>query len=121
MKNSLAYCGLVCQTCSIYLATRQEKAEEKAKMKAEIARVCREQYGVNYELVDITDCDGCRTEGGRLFTGCGNCPVRKCARQKGLENCAYCAEYACEKLEKHFKMDPTAKMRLDEVRGSLLH
>ncbi len=67
MKNSLAYWGLVCQTCSIYPATRQEKAEEKARMKAEIARVCREQYGMNYELADITDCDGCRRRRQSIF------------------------------------------------------
>jgi hypothetical protein len=120
MTEMLAYCGLICQTCPIYLATRQENAAEQTNMRTEIARKCREHYGMNYELADITDCDGCRTEGGRLFFGCTKCPIRKCARQKGLENCAYCADYACEQLEAHFKMDPTAKTRLDAVRIMIL-
>jgi hypothetical protein len=117
MTEMVAYCGLTCQTCPIYLATRQESKEEQASMRAEIVKLCKEQYGINYKLEDITDCDGCRTEGGRLFSACKNCPIRKCAREKGLENCAYCAEYACDKLEAFFKTDPTARTRLDAVRS----
>ena len=116
MAEMVAYCGLTCQTCPIYLATRQENKEEQARMRAEIVQLCKEQYGMNYELEDITDCDGCRTEDGRLFSACKNCFIRKCAKQKGLENCAYCTEYACVRLEAFFGTDPTAKVRLDEIR-----
>jgi hypothetical protein len=93
--------------------------EEQAKMRVEIARICREHYGMKYEAEDITDCDGCRTDGGRLFSGCQNCPIRKCASQKGLENCAYCADYVCGNLEALFAMDAAAKARLDEVRRGI--
>jgi len=65
---------------------------------------------------DITDCDGCRTEGGRLFSGCKKYQIRKCARQEGFENCAYCS--ACEKLKEFFVTDPNAKARLDVIRSS---
>jgi len=116
MTEMVAYCGLACQTCPIYLATRQENKEEQARMRAEIVQLCKEQYGMDYELEDITDCDGCRTEDGRLFSACKNCLIRKCAKQKGLENCAYCTEYACVRLEAFFGTDPTAKIRLDEIR-----
>lgn len=112
----VAYCGLVCQTCPIYLATRVESKEKQEKMRAEIAQLCREQYGMAYEPADITDCDGCRTEDGRLFLACKDCAIRNCARQRGLESCAYCDEYVCERLEAFFTTDPTAKVRLDEVR-----
>jgi len=27
------------------------------------------------------------------------CPVRPCVTEKGLQNCAYCDEYICEKFE----------------------
>jgi hypothetical protein len=120
MTEIVAYCGLTCQTCPIYLATRQENKEEQARMRAEIVRLCKEQYGMNYELEDITDCDGCRTEGERLFSACRNCPIRKCARGKELENCAYCAEFACGKLEAFFSTDPTARIRLEAIRSSIL-
>jgi len=118
MTEPVAYCGLVCRTCPIYVATRQEDKEVQGKMRAEIVRLCHEQYGMQYQLEDITDCDGCRTEGGRLFAPSTMCRIRTCARQKGIENCAHCPDYACGWLEKIFVTDPAARTRLDERRNS---
>jgi hypothetical protein len=119
MNELMAYCGLVCETCPIYLATREEKKEEQARMRVEIARMCREQYWMKIEMEDVTDCDGCRTEGGRLFSACKDCAVRNCVKQKGIENCAYCSDYACERLEAIFATEPAARTRLDEVRSAI--
>jgi len=94
----------------------EKNKEVQAKMRTEIVQLCKEQYGMNYESEDITDCDGCRTEGEKLFSASKSCPIRKCAREKEIENCAYCTEYACGKIEAFFKTDPTAKKRLDEIR-----
>jgi hypothetical protein len=120
MAEIIAYCGLACHTCPIYLATRQESKEEQARMRIEISQLLKGQYGINYEPEEINDCDGCRTQGGRLFSGCKVCPIRRCASEKGLENCAYCIEYACEKLEAFFRTEPTARARLDKIRNSIL-
>jgi Protein of unknown function (DUF3795) len=120
MIEIIAYCGLACHTCPIYLATRQENKAEQTRIRIEISQLLKGQYGMNYEPEDITDCDGCRTDSGRLFSGCRNCLIRKCATERRLENCAYCAEYACERLEAFFNSEPTAKIRLDEVRHSIL-
>jgi hypothetical protein len=119
MTEKIAYCGLRCETCPIHLATRQENKQEQTRMRIEIVKLCQEHYGMRYRLEDITDCDGCKAETGILFRASTNCPIRKCARQKGLENCAYCAEYACGKLEAVFKTDPTARARLDETRKGM--
>ena len=117
MDEVISYCGLLCQGCAIYLATREVNDEKKAKMRAEIAQVIKEHYGVEHKPEDIADCDGCRTEGGRLF--CKECQIRKCAREKGIESCASCTEYACEKLKKLFATDPDARKRLDQIRSRL--
>lgn len=90
MIDRLAYCGLKCQTCPIYQAAREDDQDRQAKLRAEIAGMCKELYGIQYEAEDITDCDGCRGEGGRLFPACSKCPIRSCARQKGVETCAGC-------------------------------
>jgi hypothetical protein len=119
MGEVIAYCGLACQTCPIYLATREEDEGAQERMRAEIAQLCREQYGMTYEPQDITDCDGCRTGEGRLFSACRNCGIRNCARQRGLESCAYCDEYICEKLEAFFASEPSARTHLDEIRKML--
>jgi hypothetical protein len=119
VSEMLAHCGLVCDTSPIYLATKVLTIEEQTRMRDEVARLCKEQYGMNYEPTDITDCDGCRTKEGRLFSGCRNCAIRRCAGEKGLENCAYCADYVCDKLETFFASEPTARARLDDVRSRI--
>jgi hypothetical protein len=119
MNEMLSYCGLVCNTCPIYLVTQEENKEEQERKRIEIAQLCREQYGLNYELADITDCDGCRAMDGRLFSGCTNCVIRKCAKQKAVENCAHCNEYICEQLETFFIKEPSGKRRLGEIRSKM--
>jgi len=111
---------LTCHGCPIYLATREESDEKKEKMRVEITQLCKEQYGVEYKPEDITDCDGCKTEeGGRLFSGCEQCYIRKCASQKSVENCAHCDEYTCERLAEFFVAEPNAEKRLNEIKSSL--
>ena len=116
MPHNLAYCGLTCQTCPIFLATHQPNKEQQLRMRMEIVQLCKEQYGIQYRMKDITDCDGCKAESGRLFSTCKNCAIRKCARKKGLENCGHCPDYACNELRAFFETDPDAKARLDAVR-----
>ena len=88
-------------------------------MRNEIARACREQYGMEVALQDITDCDGCRSRTGRLFSGCAHCEIRKCAMERQLTSCAFCFDYACELLQKHFETDPGARDRLEAMRSAL--
>jgi len=115
----LAYCGLDCQRCPIYLATQHENKDVQAKMKAEIIELCKEHYGIDYQLKDITDCDGCKTDGDRLFSAGRNCPIRLCAREKNLESCAHCSEYVCGKLATFFRTEIAAKARLDAIRKNM--
>jgi len=115
----IAYCGLRCDTCSILLATREKNDEKKHKMRIEIAQQIKKHYGQDCKAENVTDCDGCKTEGGRLLSGCSKCQVRKCAREKGVENCAHCDGYPCEELEKLSAKEPEVKKRLEEIRNKL--
>ncbi len=117
MEEKLAYCGLICHTCPIYLATREKDQTKQREMRAEIARQIKEIYGQGRKAEDIGDCDGCRAEDGRLF--CTGCQIRKCAIEKGIESCAYCEDYSCEALEKLFTTDAGARERLDAIRRTL--
>jgi hypothetical protein len=98
------------------VATREVNKEEQKRQRAEIAKACREQYGMNYSESEITDCDGCLSESGRLFIGCLGCPIRKCAKERTIENCAHCPEYICQTLESFFVHDSAAKTRLADER-----
>ena len=119
MEKMIAYCGLRCDTCTILLATREKDDEKKHKMRVEIAQQIKEHYGQDCKAEDVTDCDGCKAEGARLFSGSSNCQVRKCASQKSVENCAHCDEYACEKLKDFFDKEPTSKASLDAIRKDI--
>ena len=48
-----AYCGLVCETCPIYLATREPDAIARNRMRAGIARICREHYGWELTAAEV--------------------------------------------------------------------
>jgi len=50
MNEEMAYCGLICQTCPIYLATREENKAEQDRMRADIVRLCRKimKFELNY-------------------------------------------------------------------------
>ena len=114
----MAYCGLVCDQCPIYLATTEQDESRQKAMRISIAEECRIHYGLKLQPEDITDCDGCRSGSGRLFSGCLNCEIRKCAIMKNLESCAYCTDYACNKLMEHFLLDPGAQTRLEEIQNN---
>ncbi len=116
MNAMLSYCGLNCESCPIHLATLERDAVKRKNMRIEIARMCREQYGKNLDIQDVTDCDGCRARTGRLFSGCANCAMRKCAIERNVTSCAFCADFACETLLKHFASDPSARARLEAMR-----
>ena len=111
----MAYCGLICDKCPIHLATLETDLIRKQAMREDIVRQCAIEYGVDIQLSEVTDCDGCRAETGRLFSGCRNCTIRNCAREREVENCAYCSDYACEKLDTIFGQEPDAKARLDAI------
>lgn len=119
VEDIVSYCGLVCLGCPIYWATWEEDKGKKEKMKAEIARRCNEEFETEFEPDDISDCDGCRTEGGRLFSGSTDCKIRKCAKLQGFQNCAHCIDYPCELLEEIFATDSSAKARLDVIKSRL--
>jgi len=112
----IAYCGLICDTCPIHLATLEQDDSRKQLMRISIAEQCSKIYGLNMQPEDVTDCDGCKAETGRLFSGCMNCEIRNCVKNRNLDGCAFCEAYACEKLGKHFDADPEAKRRLDKIR-----
>ena len=120
----LAYCGLDCSGCPIYLATRNEDRQVQKRMREDIAVQIERLYGMKCRAEDITNCDGCAAENGRLFAGCQLCGIRPCARERRLENCAHCSDYVCAKLQQFFDhggklLHMDAKASLDAVRKGL--
>ena len=119
MSSLIAYCGLDCESCPIHLATLQQDSQTKRNMRIDIARLCRETYGIHLLPEAVTDCDGCQSATGRIFSGCANCDIRPCAMGRKVSSCAYCKEYPCNQLQKHFQSDPTSQARLEALRRTM--
>ncbi|MFC2079684.1 DUF3795 domain-containing protein [Candidatus Bipolaricaulota bacterium] len=111
MERLIATCGLTCTECPAYIAT---KSEDAAALET-LAKTWSEQYEATLSADDCA-CDGCHSTVGPWMSHCSECEIRACGTEKGVENCANCTEYACEKLVKFFEFVPDAKTMLDGLR-----
>lgn len=96
----IAYCGLDCSHCY----SRTHVAPTAEALRAQMRDQGFESFGPYMDdyhafwrflntLIEAEGCPGCRQEGGNP-----GCVIRPCAREKGLEACALCGEYPCERL-----------------------
>ncbi len=77
----LAYCGLYCGACPLFLATEAGTLDSL------------ESRGLSRENLR---CLGCRSENVSVY--CVNCSMKKCAAGQGLVSCADCADFPCRVL-----------------------
>jgi hypothetical protein len=111
----IAYCGLVCTNCPGYIATQ---ANDFAKLE-QLAEQARTEYNVLTATAESVRCDGCLADQGRKCGYCAECAIRACGVARSVANCAYCPDYACEKLVGFFRIAPGARLVLDEIRAGL--
>jgi hypothetical protein len=83
-----------------------------------VAEQWSKEYGVEIKTEDV-NCDGCVSGTERHIDHWDECEIRKCGQEKNVKNCAYCDDFACEKLNKFFEAVPDAKNTLEEIRNSL--
>jgi hypothetical protein len=114
MERMIAYCGIVCTDCPGYIATQANDLEELERL----AEHSRQEYQRPEITVAWVTCDGCLARSDRLCAYCAECEIRACGIQRDVENCAFCDDYACEKLLNFFKMVPQAQGILDEIHAS---
>ncbi len=114
MEKIIAFCGIVCSECPGFIATQKDSDEERGK----VAELWSKMYNADIKPEDV-NCDGCLTTSGKLLGYCSVCEIRKCALEKGVENCAHCTEYICEQLSNWFEKVPATKATLEGIRESL--
>jgi hypothetical protein len=110
LKQIIAFCGLNCHECGAFLATKENDDQKRPKVAQEWSML----FKIEINPKDI-NCEGCQSDGGRVFNYCKVCEIRKCGKEKDLENCGYCGEYPCHKLDLIFNNAPDAKNRLDKI------
>ncbi|HOC21136.1 MAG TPA: DUF3795 domain-containing protein [Anaerolineae bacterium] len=114
MERIVAYCGLVCSECEAYLLTQ---ANDTAGLERLAAKWRREYNAPDMTAANVM-CDGCLA-GERLNSYGSMCPIRACGSERGVANCAHCADYACANLQQFFNIAPSARETLEEIRRPL--
>ncbi len=87
MDDMIGYCGYNCGGC----AARSDDPEIRQKL----VDGWRKIFGHQMYTVENVRCDGCRGN-GRLADK--QCQARPCAVERGVENCAECVDFACDKV-----------------------
>ncbi len=110
MSLIIGCCGLVCSNCPVFLATISDDDAARAKT----AEFFFKKYEFEFKAKDM-NCDGCISENGRLIAHCNSCEIRKCCREKRLENCSVCKEQPCDYLFKFHEFSADAKASFEAL------
>ena len=110
MKRQIAICGLDCEKCDAYIATKnndQSLREKTAKLWSELNHASI--------LPEHINCEGCRMNGAKTLFCSTMCEIRKCAVAKGIETCGYCPEKdICPKVNAIWQNNPQARENLQK-------
>ncbi len=109
IKDSIAPCGLCCETCFAHVDGDIRKYSRKLKEKLGKFHINAKRFETlmdepvfkKYtdfkEMLDYfasENCKGCRNEQCRLFKDCG---VRECHQEKQIDFCFQCGQFPCDK------------------------
>jgi hypothetical protein len=92
MEKILTRCGYRCDLCLAYRPNVTSNPENRQKL----SDGWYMYFGFRVPPDEIY-CDGCLDNNPLLIDR--GCPVRPCVIAKGLNNCAHCNQYTCDKLE----------------------
>ena len=110
VKRLIAVCGLDCEKCDAYIATKyndQALREKTAKLWAELNNAPI--------LPEHINCDGCRVDGKKTVFCDRLCQIRQCAISKGYETCGDCPEMeTCQTLKAVTANSPEALSNLNK-------
>ena len=114
MAAKIAACGLNCNECEAYIATKNNNTGEFAK----IAEKWNQAYSGDI-CPENCICDGCM-EGGRLSTAHANeCSLRICAINKGVPTCAHCPDYMCDTMKQFISFAPELGKKLAIIHDNI--
>jgi hypothetical protein len=87
VAEELGYCGYDCGLCAA-------RSEDPA-VRQRLVDGWRKYFGHQHYTAGNVRCDGCKAD-GRLADL--NCKARPCAVERGVESCALCDDFPCDKL-----------------------
>ena len=106
----ISYCGLLCNECPVYIATKNNDNEMKTKLAVDYSN----EYCA-FEQADM-NCEGCFSIKNKDNKMCGGCKIRNCAEVKNYQkNCGNCLDYPCSLIEEFCSVGCDSRARLDNI------
>ncbi len=110
-EKYICYCGGYCENCAVMAkvapAAKTLYAEMKKAGFEEVIHLipgCDAFWPFLKHMAEDGICVSCRAGSGDP-----DCPVRLCAKEKGIEICPACPEYPCAKFDAFFERCPVLK------------
>ena len=107
MEPILTRCGYRCDLCLAY----KPNVERNPANRQKLSDGWHQYFGFRIPPEEIC-CDGCMSENPEQIDQ--ECPVRPCVIEKGIENCAACEQYICEKLQRRLVVYEEVKSRINK-------
>lgn len=92
----IAYCGLDCSKCDIFVATENN---DRDKIVSTLNQ-WKSEIGLDYKESDLNGCKGCKSD--MILSYCSNCDIEKCAISKEISTCSECPDYKCDRIKKFY-------------------
>ena len=105
MQPILTRCGYRCDLCLAY----KPNVEKNPTNQQKLSDGWFKYFGFRLPASEIC-CDGCMSDNPKLIDQ--SCPVRPCVIARGLDNCAQCEQYVCEKLTQRLFVFGEVKRRV---------
>lgn len=96
MNELVAYCGINCADCQLYIATMNNDTQ----LKKEISLRWGKLYNRTFDIEDM-QCYGCKS-GKKIFLS-KKCDITPCNINKGNDTCRQCENYPCERIIKFYE------------------
>jgi hypothetical protein len=106
MEPIVTRCGYRCDLCLAY----RPNVEGDGANQQKLSDGWFKYFGFRLPPEQIV-CDGCMAADPKLIDD--SCPVRPCVMEKGLDNCAQCDQYACERLKERLVVYEDVRKRID--------
>ena len=114
-REDFSYCGVDCSSCDVLRATVHGDRQARTRAAKLFGKTAQEHWGMKTLDPMILDCGGCRVTKVQ-HKGHGRCPIRPCARKRGLSSCGLCPEWRkCERLSGVFADEPRARSNLQRI------
>ncbi len=113
MEQVIARCGFECDDCMAYVAN-SHSYEDRVK----VAEAWSKYFGLKIAPEKLL-CNGCHGQkcAGHEFPDLA-CPIRNCVIEHGMNTCADCIDFPCEKMETRMK---GVEEVIERFRGKITH